>query len=161
MWGGFAPPPPTPGRPLPRPPVPQQDLDPPGISRLVEVQLTPHQMGNSLGISHLVGGQMPRTQNPGSPNPGFPDLTPTNSEIPWKFPIWFQKKSFKKFRSAGSKGPWARAQWAHWALGPIWHFSNTFELSECLCERFGYDSTDFSCPRAKLIRQRGDMKDLD
>ena len=43
------------------------------------------------------------------------------------------------------------------------HFSNTgtFELSEFLCERFGYDSTDFSRPRAKQIRQSGDVKDLD
>ena len=38
---------------------------------------------------------MPRTQNPGSPHPGFPDPTPTNSEIPWEFPIWFQKKSLE------------------------------------------------------------------
>ena len=41
------------------------------------------------------------------------------------------------------------------------HFSNTLELSEFLCEWFGYDSTDFSCPRPKLIHQSGDMKDLD
>ena len=41
------------------------------------------------------------------------------------------------------------------------HFSNTFELSEFLCEWFGYDTTDFSCPRAKRIHQSGDMKDLD
>ena len=59
---------------------------------------------------------------------------------------------------SGPMGPWARAQWAH---GPIWHFSNTFELSECLCERFGYEWTDFSRPRPKRIHQSGDMKDLD
>ena len=41
------------------------------------------------------------------------------------------------------------------------HFSNTFELSEFLCERFGYDSTDFLRPRPKRIHQSGDMKDLD
>ena len=36
---------------------------------------------------------MPRTQNP---DPGFPDPTPTKSEIPREFPIWFQKRSLKK-----------------------------------------------------------------
>ncbi len=41
------------------------------------------------------------------------------------------------------------------------HFSNTFELSEFLCERFGYDSTDFSRPKPKRIRQSGDIKDSD
>ena len=41
------------------------------------------------------------------------------------------------------------------------HFSNTCELSEFLCERFGYDWTDFSRPRPKRIRQSGDMQDLD
>ena len=57
---------------------------------------------------------------------------------------------------------WQKYPYARKGVYPLFrHFSNTFELSEILCERFGYDWTDFSCPRPKRIRQRGDMKDLD
>ena len=57
---------------------------------------------------------------------------------------------------------WQKYPYARKGVYPLFrHFSNTFELSEFLCERFGYDSTDFSRPRAKRIHQSGDMKDLD